>query len=97
MGAVVLADPGEDARTGSKRRFVLPALLVLGWGSLFAYSAAYLTEDLPFRAETVETPAAPAPKPLGRRVVMLDPAPPPGQQPGPDPAGAPPARPAELQ
>jgi hypothetical protein len=72
MGAVVLADPGEDARTGSKRRFVLPALLVLGWGSLFAYSAAYLTEDLPFRAQTVETPAAPAPKPLGRRVVMLD-------------------------
>lgn len=72
MGAVVLADPGEDARTGSKRRFVVPGLLVLGWAGLFTYSAAYLTEDLPFRSQTAETRPAPAPKPLGRRVVMLD-------------------------
>ncbi|MCJ2122268.1 peptidase inhibitor family I36 protein [Methylobacterium sp. J-077] len=70
MGAVVLADPGEETRTGSKRRFVVPALLVLGWAGLFAYSAAYLTEDMPFRQQTAETRAAP--KPLGRRVVMLD-------------------------
>ncbi|MCJ2057753.1 peptidase inhibitor family I36 protein [Methylobacterium sp. J-048] len=70
MGALVLADPGDDARTGSKRRYVVPVLLVLGWAGLFAYSAAYLTEDLPFRSQPAET--RPAPKPFGRRVVMLD-------------------------
>ncbi|MCJ2141933.1 peptidase inhibitor family I36 protein [Methylobacterium sp. E-066] len=70
MGAVVLADPGEETRAGSKRRFIVPALLVLGWAGLFAYSAAYLTEDLPFRSQPAET--RPAPKPPGRRVVMLD-------------------------
>ena len=70
MGAVVLTEPGDEARTGSKRRYVLPALLVLGWAGLFAYSALYLTEDLPFRPRPAET--KPAPKPFGRRLVMLD-------------------------
>nr|WP_244435473.1 peptidase inhibitor family I36 protein [Methylobacterium sp. B34] len=89
MGAVVLADPGDGARSGSWRRFALPTLLVLGWVGLFAYSAAYLTEDLPFRPSPPEaSPSAArsaAPRPA-RRVVMLDepdpltaPAEPPGQ------------------
>ncbi|MGU3328022.1 peptidase inhibitor family I36 protein [Methylobacterium mesophilicum] len=72
MGAVVLADPGDEPRTGSKRRFVVPALLVLGWAGLFGYSAIYLTEDMPFRTQQAETRPAPAPKPPGRRVVTLD-------------------------
>ncbi len=54
MGAVVLADPGDGARAGSWRRFALPTLLILGWVGLFAYSAAYLTEDLPFRPSMPE-------------------------------------------
>ena len=91
MGAVVLADPGDGARSGSWRRFALPTLLILGWVGLFAYSAAYLTEDLPFRPSPPEaSPSAAgsaAPRPA-RRVVMLDepdpltaPAEPPGQTP----------------
>ncbi len=89
MGAVVLADPGDGARAGSWRRFALPTLLILGWVGLFAYSAAYLTEDLPFRPSMPEAgPSAgsSAGPRAARRVVMLDepdqPAPPaeaPGQ------------------
>ncbi|MGU3467479.1 peptidase inhibitor family I36 protein [Methylobacterium sp. C33D] len=75
MGAVVLADPGDGARSGSWRRFALPTLLILGWVGLFAYSAAYLTEDLPFRPSRPEaSPSADGssgPR-AARRVVMLD-------------------------
>lgn len=89
MGAVVLADPGGGARSGSWRRFALPALLVLGWVGLFAYSAAYLTEDLPFRPTAPEASpsagGAAGPRAAARRVVMLD-APDPGA-PAEDPPG----------
>ncbi|MCJ2135457.1 peptidase inhibitor family I36 protein [Methylobacterium sp. J-026] len=60
----------------SRRRYVLPVLLVIGWAGLFAYSAAYLTEDLPFRpqkpeaASPAETASGQAPSP--RPVVVLD-------------------------
>ncbi|XYD10839.1 peptidase inhibitor family I36 protein [Methylobacterium sp. NMS12] len=75
MGAVVLADPGDGARSGSWRRLALPTLLILGWVGLFAYSAAYLTEDLPFRPSMPEaSPSAEgsAGPRAARRVVMLD-------------------------
>ena len=73
MGALVLADPGNEARTGSMRRFAVPALLVIGWAGLFAYSAAYLTEDMPFRSQGADARQAVAvPRPPSRRVVMLD-------------------------
>ncbi len=41
----------------------MPALLVVGWVGLFAYSAAYLTEDMPFRnrGPPEVTPAGDAP------------------------------------
>ncbi|MEL6060578.1 MULTISPECIES: peptidase inhibitor family I36 protein [unclassified Methylobacterium] len=76
MGAVVLADPGGGTRSEPRRRFVLPALLIAGWIGLFAYSAAYLTEDLPFRPQRPEA-AAPAetatgPRAVASRVVTLD-------------------------
>lgn len=89
MGAVVLADPGDGARSGSWRRLALPTLLILGWVGLFAYSAAYLTEDLPFRPSMPEaspSAAGSAGSRAARRVVTLDepdqlapPAEPPGQ------------------
>ena len=53
MGALVLADPGGGTRPGSRRRYAVPVLLIAGWLGLFAYSAAYLTEDLPFRSPSV--------------------------------------------
>ncbi|MCJ2089663.1 peptidase inhibitor family I36 protein [Methylobacterium sp. E-005] len=91
MGAVVLADPGGGTRSEPRRRYVLPALLIAGWIGLFAYSAAYLTEDLPFRPqrpEAVSPPeSAPGSRALASRVVMLDP---------PNTA-APPNRPREVQ
>lgn len=98
MGALVPADPDG----GGTRRYVVPALLVVGWAGLFAYSAAFLTEDLPFRPRAPEAGpsenAAPRLRAPGRRVVMLDvpdgipPAPPPeplppsAQQAAPAPA-----------
>lgn len=76
MGAVVLADPGDGARSGSGRRYAVPALLIAGWIGLFAYSAAYLTEDLPFRPQAPEAAssggAAAGQRAPARRVVMLD-------------------------
>ena len=74
MGAVVLADPGGGPRSVSRRRYVLPVLLVIGWGGLFAYSAAYLTEDLPFRPQKLEaaSPAETASGQSPRQVVVLD-------------------------
>ncbi|MGH1591996.1 peptidase inhibitor family I36 protein [Methylobacterium phyllosphaerae] len=68
MGAVVLADPGDREHSGSRRRYALPALLILGWIGLFAYSVAYLTEDLPFRPAAVSA----GPRAAPHRVVMLD-------------------------
>ncbi|SDA22036.1 hypothetical protein SAMN02799622_02830 [Methylobacterium sp. UNC378MF] len=75
MGAVVLVDPGDGARSGSGRRYALPTLLVVGWIGLFAYSAAYLTEDLPFRPAAPEASASAASagqRATSRRFVMLD-------------------------
>lgn len=46
MNAFVFAEPAVPAQ---RRRYAIPALLVAGWGGLFAYCAAYLREDLPFR------------------------------------------------
>lgn len=76
MGALVLVDPGDGARAGAKRRFAVPLLLIVGWIGLFAYSAAYLTEDLPFRPQAPETGISseglPGPRATARRVVTLD-------------------------
>lgn len=77
MGAVVLADPGGGPQSEPGRRYVLPALLIAGWIGLFAYSAAYLTEDLPFRPQRPEAAAlaetAAGQRGTTSRVVMLDP------------------------
>jgi hypothetical protein len=74
MGALVLADPGGGARSGSGRRYALPALLIVGWIGLFAYSAAYLTEDLPFRPQAPEAAqsAEAGQRAPSSRVVLLD-------------------------
>lgn len=52
--ALVPAETPGPARRG---RYVIPALLLAGWGGLFAYCATYLREDLPFR------PASPSDAP----------------------------------
>jgi hypothetical protein len=36
---------------GGRRRYWIPAILIAGWGGLFAYCATYLREDLPFRPQ----------------------------------------------
>ncbi|SDM22038.1 hypothetical protein SAMN05216360_101242 [Methylobacterium phyllostachyos] len=97
MGAVVLADPGGGARPEPRRRYVLPALLIVGWAGLFAYSAAYLTEDLPFRPQRAEAPApetAAGPRALSRHLVMLDRADPAPRSSAPETAAAPVGQPA---
>ncbi|QGY06155.1 peptidase inhibitor family I36 protein [Methylobacterium mesophilicum SR1.6/6] len=76
MGALVLADPAGGTRPGSRRRYAVPVLLIAGWLGLFAYSAAYLTEDLPFRSPSVgAAPSVDMPseqQAAARRVVLLD-------------------------
>jgi hypothetical protein len=37
---------------GGRRRYLIPAVLLAGWGGLFAYCATYLREDLPFRPQS---------------------------------------------
>ena len=106
MGALVLADPGGGTRSGSRRRYAVPALLVAGWVGLFAYSAAYLTEDMPFRNQAAGTGQSSDPSPVqqtARRVVLLDapvrdaPDAPPAARPAPAvPTTAPAQRPARA-
>ena len=77
MGALALVsgDPGDGMHPGSRRRYAVPGLLVAGWVGLFAYSAAYLTEDMPFRnppAGTAPSTEAPAAQQAARRAVLLD-------------------------
>jgi hypothetical protein len=90
MNAVVLADPGGGTRSEPRRRYVLPALLIVGWIGLFAYSAAYLTEDLPFRPQrpevSVPTESTAGQRALASRVVTLD-----------SPVAAAPVHPREAQ
>lgn len=74
MGAIVLADPAIETRDGSRRRYGVPALLVVGWIGLFAYCSAYLTEDMPFRtqpARGAETAPAVQPEDMPRRVIVV--------------------------
>ncbi|MBE7201365.1 MAG: peptidase inhibitor family I36 protein [Parafilimonas terrae] len=49
MAAGALADPAVDPQVASRRTLAPPLLLAVGWIGLFAYCAAYLTEDMPFR------------------------------------------------
>ena len=49
MSAIALADPG-DGRDEGRNRCAVPLVLLAGWAGLFAYSATYLTEDMPFRS-----------------------------------------------
>lgn len=80
MGAIVLADPVVEARADGRRRYALPVLLVAGWAGLFAYCAAYLTEDMPFRPQSAKhaaTGTVGQPEEAPRRVVLVEaPAPP---------------------
>jgi hypothetical protein len=49
MAAGALADLAVEPQLGRRRNPVPPLLLAAGWVGLFAYCAAYLTEDMPFR------------------------------------------------
>lgn len=74
MSAIVLADPGIETRVAARRRYALPALLVVGWSGLFAYCAAYLTEDMPFRtpsARGAEAAAVVQPQDAPRRIIVV--------------------------
>lgn len=77
------AEPSEPEK--GRTRYLIPALLVVGWGGLFAYCAAYLREDLPFRPLADAEAARRADDPA-RKVVML-----PDLPVGPPPAPAQPA------
>jgi hypothetical protein len=54
MGAIVVAGASIEPQHEGRYSFALQILLVLGWGTLFVYCAAYLYEDLPFRAASIQ-------------------------------------------
>jgi hypothetical protein len=55
MGAMVLVKPVVEDRFDGWRTYAAQVVLVAGWVGLFAYCAAYLTEDMPFRASPLQT------------------------------------------
>lgn len=67
-------DPDVPAKRGGAR-YAIPALLIAGWGGLFAYCATYLREDLPFRPLTSAEASRRAEEPP-RRVTVLPELPP---------------------
>lgn len=68
------AEPDAPPKRGGARH-AIPALLVVGWGGLFAYCATYLREDLPFRPLTSAEASRRAEEPP-RRVTVLPELPP---------------------
>lgn len=95
MGAIVLAGPSVGFQPKDRRSVALQVMLVLGWGGLFAYCAAYLNEDLPFPTSSVQAigePVIDQPEDISRpviRVAALEPA-----MPAAAPAVVPPSTPA---
>ncbi|MEL6061734.1 MULTISPECIES: peptidase inhibitor family I36 protein [unclassified Methylobacterium] len=82
MTAIVLAGPAVDSPHEGRRSCAPQIVLVAGWIGLFAYCAAYLTEDMPFRTPTpltVGEPLIDQPEDLPRRALAF-------AQPG-EPAG----------
>ena len=78
MNALVVPPPPAEPDAPPKRggaRHAIPALLVVGWGGLFAYCATYLREDLPFRPLTSAEASRRAEEPP-RRVTVLPELPP---------------------
>lgn len=65
--------PGEPPTPEKGRRgYVIPVLLLAGWGGLFAYCAAYLREDLPFRPLSEAEASRRAEDPPRKVVVLPD-------------------------
>ena len=54
MGALLLADTAISPKVEGRRRYAPQILLAAGWLGLFAYCAAYLTEDLPFQTQPAQ-------------------------------------------
>jgi hypothetical protein len=101
MAAYALVDLAVEPRAGGWRSLRPALLLVLGWIGLFAYCAAYLTEDMPFRrpsAQMVGEPLIDQPEDLPRHVITV--AAPEAPTPPPPPADVavmpPPAAPSAL-
>jgi len=53
MGAKAWTVPAECPKVGFWRSHSFETLLVLGWIGLFAYSAAYLFDEVPFRVSSI--------------------------------------------
>lgn len=52
MGAVLLADKAIKPQIEGRRSYAPQIVLAAGWIGLFAYSAAYLAEDVPFQTQS---------------------------------------------
>lgn len=74
MTAIVLAVPAVDPPREDRRSYGPQILLAVGWAVLFAYCAAYLTEDMPFRTAVplaVGEPLFDQPEDLPRRALAM--------------------------
>ncbi|WP_375464202.1 peptidase inhibitor family I36 protein [uncultured Methylobacterium sp.] len=87
LDAIPAGTGGGEGRDGSKRWIALFLALAAGWGTLFGYSAVFLSEDMPFRpasgaqADPVvgfpRLAPPPASAPAGGQPAPHDPDPPP--------------------
>ncbi len=74
MTAIVLAALAVEPQREDRRRYAPQVLLALGWFSLFAYCATYLTEDMPFRTSAtpaIGEPLLDQPEDLPRRAIAF--------------------------
>lgn len=55
MGAILSADTAINPHVEGRRSYAPQILLAAGWLGLFAYCAAYLSEDLPFQTQSAQT------------------------------------------
>jgi hypothetical protein len=70
----MLAGPMVEPQPEDRRRYAPQILLALGWVGLFAYCAAYLSEDMPFRtlpAQTLDEPLIDQTEDLPRQITRI--------------------------
>ena len=59
MTAIIMAAPIAEPQVQGRRSYAPQIALAAGWIGLFAYCAAYLTEDMPFQTRSAEAVGEP--------------------------------------
>ena len=74
MRAIILGEHVTEPQREIQRKYAIQILLVIAWGGLFTYCAAYLFEDIPFQSSSTPTIGeffVDQPEDLPRRVIRV--------------------------